>query len=60
MITIEYLYGFATYLVTFYESMRIAMRFVRAFNYALQNKNNPDGGNLWVIFIKNFIKNFLE
>lgn len=45
--------------VIFYEFIKLIIHFVKTIHYVMQNKNNPNGGQTRVIFIK-FLKKFFE
>lgn len=45
--------------VIFYEFIKLIIHFVKTIHYVMQNKNNPNGRQTRVIFIK-FLKKFFE
>lgn len=45
--------------VIFYEFIKLIIHFVKTIHYVMQNKNNPNGDQPMVIFIK-FLKKFFE
>ena len=54
MFTLRDFFNIVNDVVIFYEFIKLIIHFVKTIHYVMQNKNNPNGDQPRVIFIKFF------